>query len=114
MSLHGDLALDRISCTTLRHGTTDASATLIKKSGHSLFQQDKCILEHFLSTFLILHDHISVSKWLRKGYDHKFIMGKVLELEPGSAWAKRCVERLEPLVSERHEKLKNEVRYLDI
>ena len=38
------------------------------------------------------------------------IIGQVLELEPGSAWAKRCLERLEPLVSERHEKLKNEVR----
>ena len=33
----------------------------------------------------------------------------MLELEPGSAWAQRCIERLEPQVKERHEKLKNEM-----
>ncbi|GAX78392.1 hypothetical protein CEUSTIGMA_g5834.t1 [Chlamydomonas eustigma] len=34
---------------------------------------------------------------------------KVLELEPGSIWAKQTVARLEPVVQEKHEKLKNEM-----
>jgi tetratricopeptide (TPR) repeat protein len=34
---------------------------------------------------------------------------KVLELEPGSSWAKQIIARLEPLVQEKHEKLKNEM-----
>lgn len=34
---------------------------------------------------------------------------QVLELEPGNDWAQRTVSRIEPIVLERHEKLKGEM-----
>jgi hypothetical protein len=34
---------------------------------------------------------------------------QVLELDPSSSWAKQAVARMEPVVAERHEKLKNEM-----
>ena len=34
---------------------------------------------------------------------------QVLELDPGSAWARGAISRLEPLVQEKNEKLKNEM-----
>ena len=34
---------------------------------------------------------------------------QVLELDPGSAWAQGAISRLEPLVQEKNEKLKNEM-----